>query len=159
MTHLSRSLKFFNSFPTGSFHHQLHSMEHTPEMGRFVGLKIWNNQNSKLLTYDNNTFTRGTIPWKKILRQLYVYDGKRWLKNPNLFPTLFFLSSRCFGSSWRRHFGFAIISQASSANFPDKLDRWRHIRNRLEADIANIQFLGIQGRKVSFSSGVITLVI
>ena len=74
------------------------------------------------------------IPWKKLLRQLYVFDGERWLKNPNLFPTLFFISLRILAevafSDWRRHFGFAIICQASSANFPDKLDRWRRIRNR-----------------------------
>ena len=30
----------------------------------------------------------------------------------------------------RHHFGFAFVCQASSANFPDKLDRWRHIRKR-----------------------------
>ena len=62
-------------------------------------------QNSKLLTYDNNRCTRGTIPWKKILQHLYVFDGKRWLKNSNLFPTLFFHFFKNLG--WSRILGLA----------------------------------------------------
>ena len=45
----------------------------------------------------------------------------------------FFISSRILAEvaflAWRRHFGFAIICQASMANFPHKLDRWCHIQN------------------------------
>ena len=44
--------------------------------------------------YDSNKSTSETISWEKLLRQLYVFDGKRWLKNPNLLPTLFLISSR-----------------------------------------------------------------
>ena len=60
------------------------------------------------------------------------FNGKRWLKNPNLFPTLFFISSRILDEVaflappfWICHY-----LPGGSANFPDKLDRWRHIQNR-----------------------------
>ena len=97
--------------------------------------------------YDNNKSTSETISWEKLLRQLYVFDGKRWLKNPNLLPTLFLISSRILAE-------VAFLGGAAISDLPLFAKRPRRIfPTSLTDDVWQMMVWIVFGRPVALKIG------